>query len=127
MSTYHYPVASSLPPSIIMGQDISTSILPPPLLFQHCIVDGEINIPRFTYYRRKQDRQWNYFNDYKTRSKRKVNDTFNHIASFRKAKRVRTVKRHKLSVRDKEGNLREILPTDTLWYVIYINNPPHNK
>ena len=27
----------------------------------------------------------------------------------------------------KNGNLREILPTDTLWYILYVANPPKDN
>ena len=70
-----------------------------------------------------QDRQCNYSNDYKNKSNRKANDTFDHIASPRKAKCVRMTKHHKLIIRDKEGSLREILTADILWYLLYIRNP----
>ena len=30
-------------------------------------------------------------------------------------------------VRDNNGSLREILPTDTLWYLLYVPTPPLNK
>ena len=44
-----------------------------------------------------------------------------------KVKHPRSIKRHKLLVRNEDGELREILPIDTLWYVLFIANPPRNK
>ena len=40
---------------------------------------------------------------------------------------IRSVKRHKLIVRESDGSLREIQPTDTLWYMLYIAHPPITK
>ena len=37
------------------------------------------------------------------------------------------MKRHKLFVRDNDGSLREIRPIDTLWYLLYVNQPPQNE
>ena len=39
----------------------------------------------------------------------------------------RSVKRHKLLVRDNDGSLREIRPEDTLWYQLYVNQPPQDE
>ena len=38
-----------------MGQDISTSLNPPPLSLQDCLVDGKFDVTRYIYYRRKMD------------------------------------------------------------------------
>ena len=38
-----------------MGQDISTSLNPPPLSLQDCLVDGKFDVTRYMYYRRKMD------------------------------------------------------------------------
>ena len=40
-----------------------------------------------------------------------------------KCKRIRSVKRHKFPVRDKDRSLREIRPEDTLWYLLYVPHP----
>ena len=37
---------------------------------------------------------------------------------------TRSVKKHKLLVRNSDGSLRELKPEDTIWYLIYIANPP---
>ena len=39
----------------------------------------------------------------------------------------RSVKRHKLMARDNDDLLHEIRPTDTLWYLLYVNQPPLNE
>ena len=37
---------------------------------------------------------------------------------------TRSVKKHKLLVRNSDGSLRELKPEDTIWYLIYVANPP---
>ena len=49
-----------------------------------------------------------------------------HVSSNKRHKTPRSVKKHKLMVRDKDGSLRQLLPIDTLWYILYILNPPSN-
>ena len=36
----------------------------------------------------------------------------------------RSVKRHPMLVRDSNGTLRDLRPEDTLWYLLYVANPP---
>ena len=36
------------------------------------------------------------------------------------------MKRHKLLVCNDDGLLRETQPQDTLWYLLYVNQPPLN-
>ena len=38
-----------------MGQGISTTINHPPLTLQHCLIDGVLDVGRYTYYRRRCD------------------------------------------------------------------------
>ena len=38
-----------------MGHDHSKPLLLPPLSFKDCFVDGEVDISRYLYYRRKRD------------------------------------------------------------------------
>ena len=49
------------------------------------------------------------------------------ISQPKRRKVVRSVKKHKLLVRDHDGRLREILPTDTLWYQLYVSQPPSSS
>ena len=44
-----------------------------------------------------------------------------------KQKIIRSVKKHRVLVRDSDGTLRELKPEDTLWYLLYVENPPHNE
>ena len=36
----------------------------------------------------------------------------------------RSVKKHEILVGDPSGGIREIKPTDTLWYMLYIESSP---
>ena len=38
-----------------------------------------------------------------------------------------SVKHYRLLIRDDDGSLRELKPKDTLWYALYVNNPPRNN
>ena len=52
----------------------------------------------------------------------------NTLLSKKKRKNTsRSVRRYKLLVRDNDGSLREIRPEDTLWYLLYVNQPPLNE
>ena len=108
-----------------MGQDISKSITPPPLTLHHCFVDGKIDIPRYLYYRRKLDDQIELSQSISNRlnTKRKFDEGQSPIVQCRKK---RSVKRHKLLVRDDDDSLRELTPKDTLWYLLYVHTPPRN-
>ena len=44
-----------------------------------------------------------------------------------KRNRERSVKRHKVFVRDTDGHLREVTPEDTLWYQLYVAQPPKSE
>ena len=107
-----------------MGQDISTTVNPPPLTLTHCFVDGNIDIGRYCIYKRRQA-----LHDKCTfvrRKKRRYRSENNLLPDKMVAKNHRSVKRYKVLVRDDEGSLREIRPEDTLWYLLYVKNPPLN-
>ena len=108
-----------------MGQDISKSITPPPLSLTDCVVDGKIDLPRYMYYQKRTyginiDSQ---FMSMSTTKKRHQDHDGNCTP---KKRRKRSVKRHKLIVRDEEGKLREFRPKDTLWYRLYVLNGNYN-
>ena len=110
-----------------MGQDISTTVNPPPLTLTHCIVDGNIHLGRYYIYkRRRAEQKAGVTSKNNVRKKRKhLNDI---KASNKKRKNIaRKVKRYKILVRDDDGSLREIQPQDTLWYLLYVNQPPASE
>ena len=94
-----------------MSNDISTSIIPPALSLLDCLTNGEVNPMRYITYRRRLDKLLDITHNYydKKRKYSSLSDKYSPTP-----KRNRSVKRHKLLVRDKAGELREILLTDTL-------------
>ena len=110
-----------------MGQDISKGLNPPPLTLQYCVVDGSIDILRYKCYKRRCDDYDKSIGMLRMRAlkKRKLADI--EMSKPKKRAKKRSVKRHKLIVRDNDGTLREIRPTDTLWYLLYVNQPPLNE
>ena len=109
-----------------MGQDISLAVTPPPMTLQDCLVNGRIDIARYSYYTRTLDFFTELEEGIKIQSKRKRPNEDRDTKSKKKRLVIRSVKRHQLIVRDNDGSLREILPIDTLWYLLYIAHPPMN-
>ena len=105
-----------------MGQDISKSLNPPPLSLQDCLVNGKFDLTRYVYYRRKIDMINDDISSHQLQRKRK----FNNETDIKKSAQPRSVKRHKLLVRNDDGSLRELTPEDTLWYLKYVKTPPWN-
>ena len=111
-----------------MGHDHSKPLLLPPLSFKDCFVDGEVDISRYLHYGRKIDD----IDDANTKhlerfvsKKRKIRG-FTQAASTSSTTSTnirRSVKKQRLFVRDNDGSLRELLPTDTLWYLLYVKSP----
>ena len=40
-----------------MGNDLSSSIIPPPISLNDCVVDGELDIARYSIYKRRVRRE----------------------------------------------------------------------
>ena len=57
-------------------------------------------------------------------SKKRLRDN---DATSTKREKLHIVKKHKLIVRDDNGELRELLPKDTMWYQMYVMNGPFNS
>ena len=111
-----------------MGQDISKVVNPPPLTLTHCFLDGNIDLGRYCVYKRRRA-QHEKASLMHRKNNKKRRRTFNETLSSKKKRRnsSRSVKRYKLLVRDTDGSLRVIRPEDTLWYLLYVNQPPHNE
>ena len=110
-----------------MGQNVSKVLSSPPLTLRDCLSNGQIDPSRYYVYRRRLDvcMKGNNRDDDNKRRKRKRQDM--QIQQSVKRTRSRSVKRHRLIVRDKDGSLREIKPEDTLWYLLYVAYPPMSK
>lgn len=111
-----------------MGSHNSKPFYPPPTSFSQCFVDGELCIYRYYLYRRRQDEIDNMvkFNlEVITQiKKRKLADLQISDNSKSSYKKTRTVKKHNLYVRNNDGSLRLLTPTDTLWYMLYVMDRP---
>ena len=105
-----------------MGQDISTAVNPPPLTLTHCFVDGNIHIGRYCILKRRQALNEKCLVMRHNKRRRQSEDTL--LPENKRVKNHRSVKRYKVLVRDNDGCLREIRPEDTLWYLLYVKNPP---
>ena len=110
-----------------MGRALSTVINPPPLTFKNCLVDGWIDAGRYFYYKRRSDEHNKIINYYRMNRSKKWKRTNVHPSINKSQKKRRSVKRHKLFVRDTDGSLREIRSKDTLWYLLYVNQPLQNE
>ena len=110
-----------------MGQDISILFSPPPLSLQQCFIDGEFSLPHYLVYRRRRDAANQRFQNMNSIMnlcrKRKIDDLLTETSSFSKKDHSRSVKKHKLMVCSESGDLKEIKPEDTLWYLLYVQSP----
>ena len=106
-----------------MGTNFSKDVTLPPLTLQDCLLNGRINITKYYWYRRQCEFRQKSLRrvDYLRKKKRKheCNNTSRKV----RQKQVRSVKKHKLIVRDSNGELREIRCEDTLWYILYVAHP----
>ena len=109
-----------------MGQGLSTAINPPPLTLQHCLVDGVIDVGRYIYYRRRYNDANESINYRHRRAPNKWKRRMIEPTIRKRRKANRSVKSHQILVRDDDGSLRETLPTDTLWYMLYVVQAPAN-
>mmetsp|Transcript_29947 Transcript_29947/g.34790 ORF Transcript_29947/g.34790 Transcript_29947/m.34790 type:complete len:155 (-) Transcript_29947:485-949(-) len=104
------------------------STLPPPSSLRDCIVNGKIDVNRWFALRRKR----RYANSHAIlqsiidRHRRRSTEPVEEVLI--KRQHYRSVKKYKILVRDSaNGGTREIKPTDTLWYLLYIETSPRNS
>ena len=112
-----------------MGNNLSFSMIPPPLSLNDCVVDGELDIARYYIYKRRVRRETNQnaaLNAIINR-KRKAATNVTPVSKVGKRRRCRSVGKYKLLVRNQDGTLREFLYSDTLWYLMYVQYPPQNN
>ena len=98
---------------------------PPPLSLQHCLIDGHIDMQRYTAYRRKKNRKQAQTNGLKSIVQKKSLSIITTPPTIHR--KARSVKKHMLWIRGNDGQLREFKYTDTLWYLLYLKEPPRNK
>ena len=83
-----------------MGNDLSSSITPPPLSLNDCVVDGELDIARYYIYKRRVRREMNQnaaLNAIINR-KRKAATNVTPVSKVGKRRRCRSVGKYKLLV-----------------------------
>ena len=108
-----------------MGSDFLKDITPTPLTLRDCLIDGELNLNRCWYYRKRLDTRIQSLERHNSGSHNKLKHK--DAASLSVTKRaIQSVKRHKTLVRDADVHLQEIKPEDTLWYLLYVSQPPMN-
>ena len=113
-----------------MGNSLEKAFMSPPFTFQQCFVNDELDLARYLMYRRRIDQMDDamsaahqiYFNIQKR--KRKLDSKY---VKSSKRKCIRTVQAHRILVREDDGSLREVKPQDTLWYLLYVRQPPRNR
>jgi len=112
-----------------MGNDLSSSITPPPLSLNDCVVDGELDIARYYIYKRRFRRETNQNAAMNAiiHRKRKAVTNVTPLSKVGKRQRSRSVGKYKLLVRNPDGTLREFRYSDTLWYLMYVQYPPRNN
>ena len=110
-----------------MGQNVSKSLIPPPLTLQDCLVNGKVDLARSIYYRRQQDYIVvdNLIVANAIRKKRKLTNSPD--LTKPRNKRSRSVKKHSLLVRNPDGSLRQLTSEDTLWFLLYCDGVPQNN
>ena len=104
-----------------MGNSCEKALMNPPFTFQHCFVNNELDLARYLVYCRRIEEIDDtmavaneiYFN-IQAQKKRRLEST-----NVESAERTcyRTVKKHRILVRDDDGSLQEVKPQDTLWYL----------
>ena len=109
-----------------MGQNFSKSITTPTINFRDCLnhEDNTINIPRCLYYRRKigeedeEDEDSCYNQIIENMNKKGKKERIDSPSKSEKIKRnhTRSVKRHKILVREPGGSTIELKPEDIFWY-----------
>ena len=102
-----------------MGNEVSSSIVPPPLSINDCLIDGELDLMRYYIYRRRvrtQSLQSKLFKEI-IGCKRKLCEAMSPTSntSTRKKKIKRRMKKRNLWIRASDGTLKAMQPTDTVW------------
>ena len=107
---------------------MSSSTLPPPLSLRDCYVDGSLDVIRYFAFSRKR-RQTNHSRVLLQAiiDKRRCRNNKPVETVLIKSQHYRSVKKYKILVRDPNGCLRQIKPTDTLWYLLYIATSPRSN
>ena len=114
-----------------MGNSLEKALMNPPFTFQQCFVNDELDLARYLIYcwrineiNDAMSAAHQIYSNIQEQKKRKF-DSMEVKSSKRTC--IRTVKKHRILVRENDGSLREVKPQDTLWYLLYVRQPPRNK
>ena len=93
-----------------------------------CYTDGSLDIIRYYDFSRKR-RQTNHSRVvlYSIKDNSRCRGTKPVEAVLIKTQNYRSIKKHKILVRDPSGGVREIKPTETSWHLLYIGTSPRNN
>ena len=101
-----------------MGQSNSKNYLLSSTSFDQCFINGELCIHRYYLYRRRRDEEENdfklkmrFFDIQRKRKLSEISECDSETTTSRSS--IRTVKKHKLLVRDNSGIVRMFTPSDT--------------
>ena len=85
-----------------MGNDISKAFTPPPLTLRDCLVDGQIDLARYRLYVRRT-----YEDEYEDIHQTRLNKSkpVEEPPKKKRKKTTRSIKRHNIQVRDKDGTV----------------------
>ena len=102
-----------------MCNDILASTTPPPFTLRDCIVDGELNLYRYRAYRQRVQRNMLYNSRFRSFRSKMTSQSNNYHQKHDTKRKYRSIKKHRLFVREDNEELREYTMKDTLWYRLY--------
>ena len=107
--------------------DNTSSIIPPPLSLNDCIVNGDLDHMRYYTYTCKRilQSQRRIALDEVVKVKRKWCVDILSLNEVHKRNKwtKRSVEKRDLWIRAYNGSLRAMLPTDTIWFKLYVEQP----
>ena len=86
-----------------MSNNISQDITPPPLILQYCLINGRINLPRYYWYKRRRDDEQHSIRLNECVNQKKIKHDVVVKPTGGKQKIIRSVKKHRVLVRDSDG------------------------
>ena len=104
-----------------MGQEISKAYTPPPISLRDCLVDGQIDFAHYRIYSRRQYDD-EYEDIHQTRLNKRKKSSYPPKSNRKKTKR--SVKKHDIEVRDKDGTICSATFRDSTWHTLYVDSPP---
>ena len=114
-----------------MGNSLEKALMDPSFTFQQCFDNDELDLARYLMYHRRIDEiddamsaANEIYSNIQEQKKRKLDSM---EVNSSKQTCIRTVKKHRILVREDDGSLCEVKPQDILRYLLYVRQPPRNK